>query len=45
MNNLENGDDLMNNIIITEISVISCLPVLVVVCVYSYLVHVTEERQ
>ena len=35
-NNIENGDDLVNNIIITEISVIGCLSVLVVLSVYSY---------
>ena len=37
MNKIENRDDLMNNIIITEIGVISCLHVLVILCVYSYL--------
>ena len=34
--NIENVDDLMNNIIITEISFIGCLSVLVVLSVYGY---------
>ena len=39
MNTIENGYDLMNNIIITEIGVISCLSVLLILCVYSYLFY------
>ena len=35
-NNIENGDDLVNNIIITEISVIVCLSVLVVLSNFNY---------
>ena len=35
-NNIENGEDLVNNIIITGISFIGCVSILVVVSVYSY---------